>query len=443
MPSSTTAPEVGRHHTISLTTATSITVANMIGTGVFTSLGFQVVDIHSGFALLALWVIGGVFALCGALAYGELAAALPRSGGEFHFLSRVFHPSLGFLTGWVSLTVGFAAPIALAAMAFGRYGAAVFPGLSPLLASCVVVALVTLAHLRDLRFGSAFQNLFTVFKVALILVFIGAAAANGRPAEISFAPRAGDFGTMLGAPFAISLLFVTYAYAGWNAATYVTGEVSKPAVNVPRALALGTGLTLALYVGLNWAFLASAPISELAGQIEVGHVAAEHVFGARGGALMSSMLCIALISTISAMIWAGPRVTQVMGQDFALFRALAATHPGGSPRRAILLQTAIVFALLLTSTFEAVLVYIQFTLILSSMLTVLGVFYLRYTEPDLPRPYKTWGYPLTPLLFVAISVVTLGHTLMTRPWESLAGLATVLAGLPLYWLSPRLEGSSR
>ncbi len=427
---------------ISLTTATSITVANMIGTGVFTSLGFQVADVHSGFALLMLWVIGGVFALCGALAYGELAAALPRSGGEFHFLSRVFHPSLGFLTGWVSLTVGFAAPIALAAMAFGRYWTRVFPGVSPLLASCVVVTLVTLVHLHDLRFGSLFQNFFTVFKVALIVVFIGAAALSGTPSAISFAPRSGDFSAMLGAPFAISLLFVTYAYAGWNAATYVTGEVANPAKAVPRSLALGTGLVMVLYVGLNWAFLASAPIAELEGQIEVGHVAAEKIFGATGGALMSSMLCIALVSTISAMTWAGPRVTQVMGQDFAFFRALAATHAGGSPRRAILLQTAIVFALLVSSTFEAVLVYIQFTLIASSLLTVLGVFYLRRTEPDLPRPYKTWGYPVTPLLFVAISVVTMGHTLFTRPWESLAGLVTVLAGLPIYWLSPRIGDRS-
>ena len=429
-------------NTVSLTTATSITVANMIGTGVFTSLGFQVVDIHSGFSLLLLWVVGGVFALCGALAYGELAAALPRSGGEFHFLSRVFHPSLGFLTGWVSLTVGFAAPIALAAMAFGSYWTRVFPGISPLVPSCVVVALVTAVHLHDLRVGSAFQNVFTVFKVLLILVFIAAAMLSGRPSEISFAPSASDWDVVAGAPFAISLLFVTYAYAGWNAATYVTGEVENPAKTVPRALALGTGLVLVLYVGLNWAFLVSAPISALAGQIEVGHVAAERIFGTTGGAWMSMMLCIALVSTISAMTWAGPRVTQVMGQDFAFFRALATTHSGGSPRRAILLQTAIVFALLLSSTFEAVLIYIQFTLVLSSALTVFGVFHLRRTEPDLPRPYKTWGYPVTPMLFIAISVVTMGHTLVNRPWESLAGLVTVLAGLPIYWLSPRIGDRS-
>ncbi len=428
---------------ISLTTATAITIANMIGTGVFTSLGFQVVEIHSGFALLLLWVIGGVFALCGALAYGELAAALPRSGGEFHFLSRVFHPSLGFLSGWVSLTVGFAAPIALAAMAFGRYWSRVFPDVSPLVSSSLVVVLVTMAHLYNLRFGSVFQNVFTIFKVVLILVFIGAAFFAGGPSAISFAPRSGDLSAIFGAPFAISLLFVTYAYAGWNAATYVTGEVTNPAKTVPRSLVLGTGLVLVLYVGLNWAFLASAPISELAGQIEVGHIAAEKIFGESGGVLMSAMLCLALVSTISAMTWAGPRVTQVMGQDFAFFRTLAATHPGGSPRRAILLQTAIVLALLLSSTFEAVLIYIQFTLILSSLLTVLGVFYLRWAEPDLPRPYKTWGYPITPLLFVIISLVTMGYCLWERPWESLAGLITVVAGLPIYWLSPRIGDQSR
>ena len=414
----------------------------MIGTGVFTSLGFQVVGIHSGFALLLLWLTGGVFALCGALTYGELAAALPRSGGEFHFLSRIFHPSLGFLAGWVSLTVGFAAPIALAAMAFGRYFSRVFPGVSPLVPSLAVVALVTLAHLRDLWFGSWFQNLFTVFKVVLIVIFIAAAMLVRSPSQIDFTPRAGDLEVVLGAPFGISLLFVMFAYAGWNAATYVTGEVRDASRNVPRALVLGTALVVVLYIGLNWAFLATAPIADLAGQIEVGHISAERIFGPAGGALMSCMLCLALVSTISAMTWAGPRVTQIMGQDFAFFRFFAQTHPGGSPRRAVLLQTAIAVALLLTSTFEVVLVYTQFTLVLSSFLTVLGVFHLRRKEPDLPRPYRTWGYPLTPALFLVISLVTMGHTLTMRPWESLAGLATIAVGLPIFWLSPRIGGRS-
>ncbi|MEM7357092.1 MAG: APC family permease, partial [Acidobacteriota bacterium] len=328
-------------------------------------------------------------------------------------------------------------PIALAAMAFGRYFARVFPEISPLLPSCAVVVLVTLAHLKDLKLGSTFQNLFTLFKVVLIVVFIGAALLSRNPSPIDFAPSAADLDVVLGAPFGISLLFVMFAYAGWNAATYVTDEVENPATNVPRALFLGTALVLVLYVGLNWAFLASAPIADLSGQVEVGHIAAAAIFGPRGGQLMSSMLCIALVSTISAMVWAGPRVTQVMGQDYVFFRALAKTHPGGSPRRAILLQTAIVLVLLLTATFDVILVYTQFVLVLSSFLTVLGVFRLRWKAPDLPRPYKTWGYPWTPLAFVAISAVTMGHTLTTRPWESLAGLATIAIGLPIYWLSPK------
>lgn len=424
---------------ISLPTAAAITIANMVGTGVFTTLGFQVEGIHSGFALLVLWTLGGFFALCGALSYGELAAALPRSGGEFNFLGRIYHPAAGFFAGWVSFTVGFAPPIALAAMAFGSYFARVIPGSSPLLLSCLIVALVTSAHLFDLRIGSWFQNLFTVFKVLLIVAFIAFAAGAERSSDLSFAPQAGDLDVILGGPFAISLLFVMYAYAGWNAAVYVMDEVHEPERTVPRSLLLGTALVTILYVGLNWAFLRVAPIEELAGQIEVGHVAAAHIFGEAGGRLMSALLCIALVSTISAMTWAGPRVTQVMGQDFALFRTLGQTTEGGIPRRAILLQTALVFFLLVTSTFETVLVYTQFALTLCSFLAVVGVFVLRYKAPDLPRPYKVWAYPLTPFLFSIISLITLGHALMSRPVESLASLGTILMGLLVYQFSRPLE----
>lgn len=428
---------------ISLPTATALTVANMIGTGIFTSLGFQVVDIRSGFSLLLLWALGGILALCGALSYGELATALPRSGGEFNFLGRIYHPLVGFLAGWVSLTVGFAPPIALAAMAFGRYFNRVFPVASPVALSCGLVILVTLANLYNLRLGSFFQNVFTLFKVALILVFVGAAAfLVEAPQAVSFAPSMADLGIVTGAPFAIALLFVMYAYTGWNAATYIIDEVERP-VDVARALMLGTGLVTFLYLALNWAFLRAAPMADMAGQVEVGHVAAAGIFGPQGGRWMSALLCIALVSTISAMTWAGPRVTQVMGQDFAFFRRLARTSSGGIPRRAMWLQTALVILLLLTSTFEAVLIYTQLILAVSSSLTVLGVFVLRRREPDLPRPYRTWGYPVTPLLFLAISLVAMGYTLVTHPKESLAGLLTVLVGWPIYALSRRHEAKAR
>ncbi len=426
----------GTRSSVSVLTAASLTIANMVGTGVFTSLGFQVVDLHSGFALISLWVVGGIFALCGALSYGELAAALPRSGGEFHFLGRIFHPALGFLAGWISVTAGFAAPIALSAMAFGRYFCAVFGG-SPLVLSSLVVAGVTLAHLRNLRLGSYFQNLFTGFKVALILTFVAAALWVAEFTDLRFAPAPGDAGVLLSAPFGISLLFVMYAYTGWNAATYIVGELRRPKTDVARALFYGTLLVLVLYVALNWVFLATTPLAEIAGKIEVGHVVASRIFGEFGGDLMSLLLSIALVSTISAMVWAGPRVTQTMGEDYRVFAWLARTNAAGIPVLAIWVQSAIVFLLLWTSSFEIILVYTQLILTASSCLTVFGVFYLRYKEPQLERPYRTWGYPLTPFLFVLISLVTMGYTLVQRPWESLAGVLTLAAGLGIYALLPR------
>ncbi|MEO1086544.1 MAG: amino acid permease, partial [Acidobacteriota bacterium] len=217
-------------NSISLTTATSIAIANMVGTGVFTSLGFQLADLRSGFSILLLWVLGGLIALCGALTYGELASALPRSGGELNFLTHTYHPAVGFLAGWISVVVGFTLPIALAAMAFGSYFSRVVANVSPLTLSCGVVAVITAAHLRDLRIGSLFQNLFTLFKVLLIIGFIAAAIVLGDPSQVSFAPTAEAWGEITGGPFAIALLYVMYAYTGWNASVYVMDEVERPEV---------------------------------------------------------------------------------------------------------------------------------------------------------------------------------------------------------------------
>ncbi len=433
-----TAPASGK---ISLTTATSIAVANMVGTGVFTSLGFQLEGTRSPFALLLLWLLGGIFALCGALTYGELAAALPRSGGEMNFLSRIYHPAAGFLAGWVSVVVGFTLPIALAAMAFGSYFARLWPGSSPTIVSCALVLAVTLAHLFSLRIGSLFQNAFTLFKVLLIVGFVGAAIFMAPSLALDLTPTRQAMSEVWSGSFAISLLYVMYAYTGWNAGTYVMDEVEQPRVTVPRSLALATLIVTVLYTALNWAFLVSAPADSMVGQLDVGHVAASHLFGDIGGRLMSGALCLALVSTISAMVWAGPRVTQVIGQDYAIFRRLARTNSRGIPVLAIVIQSAGVLLLLITSTFQILLVYAQFILGLSSALTVLGVFVLRYRAPDLERPYKVWGYPLTPLFFLLLSVLIVGFTFVERPWESMAGLLTVVLGLPVYWLS-RASGST-
>lgn len=412
----------------------------MVGTGIFTSLGFQVGDLPSGFVLMFLWVLGGVCAFCGALSYGELAAALPRSGGEYHFLSKVFHPALGFLSGWLSATVGFAAPIALAAMALGSYSTGVIEGADPLAISISVVVIVTVIHLMGTGAGSVLQNLATWLKVGLILVFIGAGFfLVGDVQPVTFTPVEGDWDLITSAPFAVSLVYVMYAYSGWNASTYIVGEVRNAALNVPLSVAIGTLLVGGLYVLLNMVFLRVAPMSAMAGQIDVGHVAATHLFGERGGRLMAGLVCLGLISTVSAMTWIGPRVTMVMGEDYRILGLLARKNRRGVPGVAMVVQLAIVIALLVTAKFDAVLTYAQFGLTLGSFLAVLGVMVLRSTQPDLPRPVRVWAYPVTPFLFLLINGWMLVHIMIQRPKESLAGLVTVAAGLVVYLVSPKTK----
>lgn len=422
---------------ISRFTAACIVVANMIGTGVFTSLGFQVVEIKSGFALLFLWLVGGVFALCGALCYGELGATMPRSGGEYHFLSQIYHPVIGFLSGWISVTVGFAAPIALAGIALGKYLASVIPGLNPLLVGATVVIVVSLIHSRQLKLGSSFQQIFTVVKVLLILSLIVAGLALAAPQGMIFTPDAQDIGVIFSSPFAISLFFVTYSYSGWNAAVYLAGEIKKPERNLPGALFWGTLSVTVLYLLLNFIFLYSTPIDKLAGQIEVGYIVAREIFGESGGKLMGLLISLGLISSISSMVLAGPRVTQAIGEDIPLFKILARKNRHGAPHLAIFLQLAIVLILLITSSFEKVLTYLEFTLILSSFMTVLGVFIHRLRFPDFPRPYKTWGYPITPLIFLGLSLWMLVFCFYRQPAASIYGLLTIALGLPFYYLATK------
>lgn len=419
--------------TVGFLTATSIVIANIIGTGIFTSLGFQLADIQSGFPLLMLWIIGGIAALCGALCYGELSAALPRSGGEYHFLSQIYHPALGFMAGFVSGTVGFAAPIALAAMAFGTYFVGVFGVGSPVLLSFVVVWVVTAFHLGNLQVGSAFQNLSTLVKLLLIGALIAAGLFVQTKQPISFLPGPGDGVTILGAPFAVALVYVMYSYSGWNAAAYITGEIKKPEKNVPRSLLAGTGIVIVIYVLLNAVFLATTPVQELKGQLEVALIAGKHIFGTDGGRVAGAVICLGLVSAISSMTWIGPRVSMSMGEDHWLLRMLGRKNPNGVPANAIVLQLLIVNVLLLTRSFQSVVQYTQFSLLLCSLFTVVGVMVLRGTRPHLARPYRVWAYPLPPIIFAVITLCMMVYLLLSKTIESLAGLATALVGLLLYF----------
>ena len=426
---------------VSLLAAVSVVVANMVGTGVFTSLGFQVVSLSSGFVLLLLWVVGGICAFCGALAYAELGAAFPRSGGEYALLGRVFSRPAGFLAGWISMIAGFPAAVALSAIAFGRYLHGLFPSLPPQATGIAMLLAVTAVHWSGLRLGSRFQVTTTLMNVATIVVIVAAGLFVPWHGTVSFAPTREDLGTLFEAPFAISLVFVMFTYSGWNAATYISGEVARPERNVPRAVAIGTGVVFVLYLALNAFFLLSTPRDAMKGQVEVALVVARTAFGPFGGSVMGLVIAVLLVSSVSSMVWAGSRVTVAVGEDFPRLAILSKRSEGGAPRPAIALQTLVTLLMVATGTFESVLIFLQFTLLLCSFVTVLGVYVLRRREPDLPRPYRTWGYPVTPALFMACSLWMMAFVALQKPTESILGLLSLLVGVLAYFGAAR-GGSS-
>ncbi len=422
---------------VSLYTATAIVVANMVGTGIFGSLGYQVGAIPSGFPILLLWLVGGIISICGALCYAELAAMFPRSGGEYQLLRSSWSPLLGFLAGWVSIVAGFAAPIALNASLLGHYLAAI-TGWSGYWFSVPLLLLVTVIHLGKLSSIARFQSGFTTAKILLIIVLAVLGFTIGtRQTDISFLPVAGDGSAILSADFAVSLVYVLYAYAGWNAATYMMDEIHDAPRLVPRAILLGTALVTGLYIVVNAAFLYATPVDALAGQPEAGLIASQAILGERGGSLMGLLIAFGLISTISAMTWAGPRVTSTIGQDYRVFSQLAKNNRHGVPAIAIAMQSVFAIVLLITSTFETLLHYVQALLTLSSIAVVIGMIWLRISQPQLERPFRAWGYPVTPVIFLLMTGYILYFQIQQQPIQCLWGLLTLAVGFAVYWLAGR------
>lgn len=414
----------------------------MVGTGVYTSLGFQLQDLHSGFSILCLWGAGGIISLCGALSYAEIAARIPLSGGEYTYLSRIYHPALGFMAACVSLIAGFAAPIALSSMAFGCYLHAALPSCPPLISAMVAVVLISTGHLRSIERSSLLQNGMTVLKFLLAGLFVAAGAADAlRHPEHLLALRLGE-GTvreLMKPSSGIALLFVLYAYSGWNATTYLAEEVKNPRRTVGLSLVAGTLAVMLFYLLLNAVFLTSSPAAELRGVLQVGSVSASHLLGAAGGRIMSVIIALGLLASISAMIWAGPRVTQRVGVDYPVLSPLAITR-NGIPHRALLLQLLLVLALIGLDSFETVLVFAQIPLLLCLMLGVIGLGVLRrkpssLTNGDHGPSFRCPLYPLPPLLFLIPTIAGLVYSAVTRPWTALAGILLMLLPILLHrWI---------
>lgn len=424
---------------IGFATAISLVIANMIGTGVFTSLGFQVLDIESGFAIMMLWIVGGILSLCGALTYGEIGSAFPQSGGEYNYLSKLYHPSVGFLSGWVSVTVGFAAPVAAASTALGLYVNKIYASVNPQILAITVILLLTIIHSINLKLGSAIQRAFTLIKVVIIVMFVGFGLFHTPQHSISFSPTSESFTQMMSSAFAVSLVFVTYAYSGWNAAAYIAGDLREPQKNLPKALIWGTLIVMVIYTALNYIFLYSVPINELKGVVEVGYLSANKIFGSDLGRFMSLVIALLLVSTVSAMILAGPRVMHAMGNDIRQLKMFSTSNKNNVPYVAVIFQSVISIVLVLTSSFESLITYVGFTLNLFTFLTVFGIFILRAKHKDIQTAYKTPLYPIPPILFLLISGWILFFIFKNKTMESLFGLGTVAFGFLVYWISEKYK----
>ena len=423
-------------------TVTAVVIANMIGTGVFTSLGFQLLDIQSGFAILLLWALGGLIAVCGSMTYAELGSALPRSGGEYNFLTEIYHPSAGFISGWISATIGFSAPTALAAITFSTYLMTIFPEINNdwlrKIIACSLIVILAFIHSSNRKSSGGLQMIFTVMKVGVIILFCFGAilfAKNIQP--VSFSPNSNDISTIFSGSFAVSLIYVSYAYTGWNAATYLSSEIERPQKYLPLILISGTTIVTVLYILLNFVFLSVAPIEDMQGKIEIGFIAAQSAFGGSVANFTGLVLSLLLISTVSAMTIAGPRVLQVIGEDFKVLNILSRKRKDGIPSTAIYIQSSIAIIFILSSSFESILVFAGFTLALNSFVTVIAVFVLRSKQPNLPKPYKTFGYPFTPLIYLALTGWTLYFVIINRPIEVLFSLGIILSGLIFYYISNR------
>jgi APA family basic amino acid/polyamine antiporter len=408
----------------------------MIGVGVFTSLGFQVIGIDSVLPVMLLWLVGGLVALSGALSYGELSALFPRSGGEYNFLSRVYHPMLGFLSGWVSMTLGFAAPIAMISMAFGKYFSNIID-VHPIALAILLLVGVTGVNLAGIKVGSRVQVLFTITNLSLIVGMIACGLWLADSSHFQFTASAKDWGMTLSQPFATSLMYVSFAYSGWNSATYIADDIKNSRVNLPKALFYGTSLVMLLYILLNFVFLYSTPMPLLAGQVEVAYVAAQSIFGVQGAKIIACIISIGLIASINSMMFIGPRVTEVIGQDYKMFRFLSFKLSNGAPAVAILLQFFIALLLIYNSTFDKVLTSLVFTLSLFTTLTVLGVLVNRFKNGKQEGLYSTLGYPITPVFFVLIELYMMYQIITDERHKepSVYGLLVVLIGAIVYWFA--------
>jgi len=432
--------------------AAALVVSNMIGTGIFATSGILAGDFGTPGLLISIWLVGGALAVVGAICYSELAVNFQRSGGEYVYLTEAWGPSWGFVNGWVSFFAGFSAPIAATALALSAYLGYFNPsvrsevepawqfGIVALrfgpaqLIACGVVAAFTVLNVFGIETAARAQNALTAVKLAVLGLLLVLGFAIGAGDWSNFSQTAIRTSTLsLPEQFALSLVFVYWAFSGWNAAVYVAEEIREPEKTLPRSMIAGALFVIALYVALNCLFVYANPLETMKGELAVGAQAAESLFGSAGGAFFAIAMAFSLLATINAMCVVGPRVYYAMARDGAFFAAAARVHPRWkTPWVAIVAQGACCCALIVTGAFESLGYYIGFTLWLFSAFSAIALLRFRRRPGWRKLPATSFAFPLLPLVYTLTNVFIFIYFVSQRRWEALAGLGTILAGAGAY-----------
>jgi len=417
----------------------AVVVANMIGVGAFTTSGFIARETGSPWLLLGLWIAGGMIALMGALAYAELGAALPHAGGDYVYLREAYGPCIAYLSGWTSFFAGFSGALAAALLAFASYCSVLAPrlaALDPRVFAILTLWLLTAVHLAGTSWGGKLQSLLSLATATLIVGLVAAGFTIGHGSAAHFISRAPAQGHL-----AVSLIYVLYAYSGWNSAGYLAGEIVEPARNLPRALIWGTVCVSVLYLALNALYVWAMPISAMSGVLPVAQKAVALALGSQASQLVAALIAVAVLSSAGAMAMAGSRIYFAMARGGAIPATLGRTGSGSGPAAAIVLQAVWASVLIgVFGVFEQVVVYVGFAITIFSAATVAAVVALRVSRPAMPRPFRMPAALWLAPIYVAISLCIAAYTAVSRPAETFLGLITVAAGLPIYWLMSRNPG---
>jgi basic amino acid/polyamine antiporter, APA family len=437
---------------LSLFDAVMIICGDMIGSGIFFASGAMAETLPSPGGVLLVWVLAGLLALAGALSCAELSASLPYAGGDYIYIREAYGKLMGFLSGWSSFLVTFSGAIAFLAVSFNEFMSFFFPILgskealfSATVASLpinvtvgtvfaiIVVVLISALHCIGVRQGSLMQNILTTLKIGALLGIIILAIAFGKGDTAHFTPffdwqKIASF-SVFGAAFIPAI----FAYSGWNAIIYIAGEVREPEKNLPRALLIGNLIVIGLYLVINVVYIYGVPVTEMKGAVRVSEAATTALFGYQTSAWITAIITVSILGALNVVTMLGPRIYYAMARDGVFFKGLARVHPRfGTPTNAIILQAVWAGLLIITGTFGTLFTYVSVIITLFSAFTVGSVMVLRWKRPDLKRPYKLWGYPVVPILFIIAHLWIVWGSLTEKPVETLWGVFIVGLGIPAY-----------